>query len=323
MRWIWTALPAVSLLCVGVRAQVVCTVAVTQPLVVTANTVTQSQPVGPLPQSDLTLRTASGTASSQIQLYYYLGGPILPPGVTGWGFDCQISVAASYPFGGGGASQSGRVLLTFSSPQPVDGVICLRPTFAQQFQVFSGDLTIDTDMDGVPDYFASLQHEQEVDFPLTLDANGRSMAIDFSLNGFTTANSGADGAAHWDVVFLPGTYALEKCATGCVPLTFWRNPSTFFSVGIVCDVTSTAQVPIAAGLFLLGLGPQNVPLPFPPFCPVLVANPAIVPPDGIDMGSLGLFPPDVSLPHGLQFYCQAVWLDAQGNVQTSDCIRTM
>jgi hypothetical protein len=182
-------------------------------------------------------------------------------------------------------------------------------------------------MDGIPDYFASTQYPQDVNIPLTLDANGRSMAIDFSFSGSVNQWSpngvGGEAEAYWEILFIPNTYALERYATGCVPLTFARDPYNHYTLIIASSATSQSQVPLAAGLFLLGLAPQNTLLSVPPYCPLLIANFTLVPPGGISASDVGLFPPDLPIPPGLQFYCQAVWLDAQGNLLTSDSIRTM
>jgi hypothetical protein len=330
MRWIWTALPAVLSLCVSVRAQAVSSVVVTQDLVVTSSTTgTWTFPAGPVPQAGLSLTTqGQNSCWSRIDLSPDGGLAPPPPGGTGWWLDGTIHISLSPPGGYAAVSLTGSVILSFSSPQPVNGVLYLRPYFRLLgFNSFSGDATVDVDLDGIPDYSASTQYPQDVNIPLTLDANGRSLAIAFSFNGSVSQWSingvSGEAGAYWDILFIPNTYALEPYATGCVPLTFARDPYSSYSLGIASTATSQSQVPIGPGLFLLGLGPQNTPLPFQPFCPLLVTNLTLVPPDAFAAYGIGFHPPDLPIPPGLQFYCQAVFLDAQGNVLTSDSIRTM
>lgn len=308
-------------------AQATCTATATQPLVVTASlTGTQTQPTGPLPS---TVYLVSSNLWERANLYCSeWPSTMLPAGATRWrvGGELEISVTTQW-FANVAVSLDGQVRLHLQSPTPVAGLLYLWPEFfLDPFQTYTGDITIDVDADGLPDYGARLQSRRPVEIPVTLDASGRDIVVDLDMDAswnFTGPGS-ANGEARgrWDVVFLPNTFGLERRSGSCVPIDHGRGEPDW-RARIVCRLPSQTAPPMVAGFFLLGLAEQNTVIPVPPNCRLLVDNPSFVMPSAMWPTLIRLDIPDVYVPPGLHFYCQGVWLDAQNQVFTSDSIRTM
>ncbi len=312
-------------------AQVVCTATAVQPLVVSAvrngSPVSQTFPAGPLPPSGVVLDTpGQSSIAARVSAAPWPASYLPPGGGAGWVLSGNVNVAFGFPGGYGAASHSGRVQLRFHSPQPVSGLLYLWAGFlhSPQFQHFNGDATVDIDCNGIPNYRASVLDGSNIQIPMTIDNTGRSICVDLAMVGswIYSGNNSIQGyaTAHWTIVFLEDSYGLGRHATGCSPMEFSRDPFASWRVRIS---VGAGVAPIAAGFFLLGLGTQNVMLPNVPNCPLLVSSPALVPPDIIGPTGMGLFPPDVHIPPGISFYCQAMWIDTQGWMLTSDSVRTM
>jgi hypothetical protein len=329
---IWPAL--VSICCSTANAQVVATATVSQTLVAHSSTTGSNQILpGPVPAGGISLQSPGSSSTRARTSFGPLGGPLgypLPPNAVGWGFGVELNGFSSWNFPAT-SSVSGRVVLTFQSPQPVRGVLFLAPSFSEYpaFTSITGDITVDRDGDGIPDYFLRSQ-SSTVEIPLTIDASPVAIAVDSSLaatlvNPSSTGRS-ATAYAQWWVVFVPGTYALETYATGCFPLWVQRHPATSSRLAPTLECMSTGADPVLV-FFLLGLSEQNVPMSLPPHCPLLVGSHSFMQPTGTSRSSGGtqmwLSLPHYEIPSGLQFRCQAVWLDALGSVFTTDAVRTL
>lgn len=332
MRGVRNVLVALAWLVGPLAAQAASTATVTQPLVVTASsTGSQTVPVGLLPAGGVRL-VSPGASTTYVRANLDVV-PFLPTGLpsggTGWHLNGSMDISLGFPVGAGSASVAGQIQLHFTSPQPVSGLLYMWPGFQNSppFQGFTGDATLDVDCNGVPDHAASALREQNVQIPVILDSTGRSICIRYNLSG-SLSHSGTGGAsayahAYWNIVFLPGAYGLERRRSGCAPIYIDRGPYVNnWSAAIVVRTVGPAPAPILLGFFLLGLAEQNTPLQAPPNCPLLVASPAALVPSLQTSSVLALYPPNVAIPSGTHLYCQAIWMDTQINVYTSDSIRT-
>lgn len=313
-------------------AQATMTASVTQPLFVSAysngQTTTSTQPVGPLPTTSTAL-TASQTGTMSSLVVGEWPSSTLPAGATGWQVcgELQMSVTSSWGFYAT-ASLTGGVRLHVQSPVPVNGVLYLVPQYdySSPFQTYSGDLTVDLDGDGVPDHRASAPSSRAVEVPITLDAAGRDVQVDLGMSAsWALVGSGTifgHAIVSWDVLFLPEALCLETSSVGCVPMDFGRVVYTRWKATAGCYLPTPSAPAMVFGGFLFGISEQSVPLPYPPGCPQLVANPVVVAPTRFWPEGIEIDLPDVWIPPGLHFYLQGVWLDSQNQVFTSDSIRT-
>lgn len=316
--------------CAFAGAQATSSAFVTQTLTaVSSSTGSQTFPPGPVPSSGVRVET-----SPQNTIRAALGvlpaspgsGNTFPAGTTGWTVGGGVHIAFGFCCNAT-ASTSGRVLLHFASPQAVSGLLYLQPNFTHYptLQTLQGDVTVDIDVNGVPDYATRTQFQQGVPIPVTLGPAGMTIGVDIAMSGswwYNGTNSvSGEAAATWTIVFLPGTYGFEQFGTGCHPAIIARTSAWGPAFG--CRLPTANPVTIVMGFFLVGLAPQNTPHPHPPNCPLLVASPVVVTPTVLYPRSIWLYPPDIALPPGLQFYGQAIWLNTLGEVITSDSVRTM
>lgn len=327
MTWIGWLIALAST--ANLMAQATCTATVIQPLIVSATGGgTHTRTVGAIPVSGATVVSQSyGVLASA-----YAGAwtsAQLPSGAVGWRIVCEVQMDLTSQFGINVAeSVSGRVRLHFQSQAPVHGFLHCGPEhFFLPLQSYSGDLFLDLNADGVPDFGAIGQDWRPTGLPMTLDAVGWDVILDLNmiaswqLIGAGTAHG--DAAGIWDVVFLPNTYGLEMSQTGCIPVDLGRDPFGSWRMQVAAHVPSQLAPPIVAAIFLIGLAETNNPLPTQPFCSLLVDNPAIVLPSMWGANVLSLTLPDLWVPPGLHFYLQGAWLDAQNQVFTTDSVRTM
>lgn len=317
----------------NLSAQATCTATVTQPLVVSVlGYGTQSRAVGALPLSGVSL-LQSGVGSSALGAYPYVA-PYMRSGGAGWRVAGVLDVDSTIQFWhSGNWSLSGQIRLHMQSPTPVQGILYISPEFRHYgpFPTFAGDVTLDIDASGTPDYSCRQRAPFDaIESVVTLDAVGRDFIIDLNMSASWTfvgpGDMNATAYATWDVVFLPDTYALDTDQVGCVPMGFGRSdypfPHAAWDVGL--GASPPQGVPgIVAGIFLLGTSPQNVPLTTPPYCPLLVADPAVVLPTNWGATGVSLWPPEMQMPPGLTFYLQAAWLNTANQIITSDSVRTL
>lgn len=341
VRWVLSGLILTSAVSERLSAQAISTATVTQPWVVTASfwpypAVTQTRPVGPVPANGTTVTASPVGCSSAISAWPWTS-PYMVPGGTGWRVvgELRMSYTSQPPYMPVNLSTTltGQVRLHFASASPRSGLLYLLPSFPSPgIQTCSGDVTVDLDGDGVPDFAASTRMGQAVETPITLDATGRDVVCDLNMNGTAGLPPGpgsisGSAIAAWDIVFLPDTFGLERRQLGCVPIGFGRSPYAYWvgtwQQSISCYTASQSAPGIVVGFFLLGLAEQNTPWPTSPFCPLLVDNPSLVTPTWTWTNSILMPLPDVLIPPGLHFYCQGIWLDAQNQVITSDSIGTL
>lgn len=323
LRSVWVVL----VLGASASAQVVASATASQPLVASSSVSGSVQfAVGPLPIDGLSLWTPGNSGTNAIVYVDTLSSSQLV-GATGWSL--YINLNASTSWSPNWAAATGQLLVQFQSPQPVDGVLFFEPYWSEWWGLSSitGDATVDIDSDGLPDFSARTPPSTgtSVELPCTIGTTPLSVTLNWNVTGSLLAmGQPLSGSMRfgWKVSFVPGTYALEPYGAGCTNL--WVDRSWWgaspMSPHLVCGPGSGSDMVV--GGFLLGFGQQNTSLSLPPQCPLLVANPTLVPPTLIGPHGMFLDLPHFQLPLGVQFLCQGIWLDAAGLVISSNAVRS-
>lgn len=324
---------AVVLCAQGAPAQVTADVTVVQQLVTLGSGASASTlGPGPIPASGAFVTSGTSNRAS-IGIWPHDGFSTIlrspPPGLVGWRVGGGLDI--HYAFGTpGSASMSGAVRVRFTSAHAVSGALVLIPDVGHygDYTTLVDNYGLDMDCDGQPEYLARAGTSSQFEVPVTIGPAGLDVCVilNLSVHHQGTMNwrwENTRVSRSWDVIFVPSAYGVEKYATGCVRLWTYRSWVGFGQSAYVGPDPSAPS--IAVGFFLVGLAPQNSPLPYAPFCSQFVASPALVLPThqpyhGRHMG-LGPLPPIV-LPPGLQVHLQGIYLDQLGGLQTSHAVRT-
>lgn len=280
--------------------------------------------IGPLSGAGTLLQTGFNLNLSQLRIE-----PVAVPtwsGAIGWRIYSDIRTTTAGP-GPGTASISGRLELTCTLPQQRSGVLILTGQWwTSSLNGANGDVTIDVDRDGSPDYFAGNGLHTEI--PLVVGPQGTSIWIDLGL-GVTTPWIGGTtiGGAYriWEILFVPDGYGVEKFASGCIGgFSWWRQASDLSLQLSILDPNAPGPGPTIFGAWLLlGVAPAAAPLPFPPNCLQMVQMPSLLAPDAYSSPWTKHWAlPEVVLPPGLQAYAQVVWMRNDLSVFATDALRT-
>ncbi|MCR9246841.1 MAG: hypothetical protein NXI31_17550 [bacterium] len=287
---------------------------ITQELSVRASSSTMQQqvvPVGPLPSGGATLWVSTPGAAARMRWEPTTGHPA---GVAGFELHASGWGILSWTSGAGSFSNSGRVVLDFTMPTPTPMLLHIQGT-NQIGGITQTDIDIDDD-GSVEASLTGLTPSGQIDLEIGLlvGPGGRSIGLQHSSSG---AALFANVSAFVDVELTAyaNAYPVEAYGTGCIAQTYTRD-----ATGAV-----TLRCPASAGslaAYALGLNPTQIALPFTPGCfqltDVLYFLP-VVPAGG--EANLPLSLP--ALPPGLAVHMQAVVLDSNNVITTSNGLRVV
>lgn len=313
---------AAACFCIGMaNAQTTTAVSVTQQIQLYNHTnppVTLSP--GPIPSTGVRLTTGGS------QLWIEPMPPIVAFGPCGWTVMADLRTVSSGPQTAT-ASVSGRIQIVLSAPQQISGALILIPySWNSSLSTVTGDVTVDTNCDGVPDLSARTSPHTEM--PLSVGPLGTAICVDL---GLSTSTNPLPGIVHggatrqWRLVFVPHIYSVGIHAPGCGGGFGMTRSMNDLSLQIsVYDANAPGPAPtITWALLMIGLAPTTITLPVSPFCVQHVQSPVLMVANGnagpwIWSWSL----PAVQLPPGLQVYAQAA-LSIGTSVYTTDTLRTL
>jgi hypothetical protein len=316
-----TAFAALAfLLCSGAAtAQTTAAVSIVQPIqLLVSGSAPATLNVGPVPPAGVSLYSGNPSVVQIEPVATNFG-----LGAVAWKVLADVRMTTTGPVATG--SLSGRVQIVLTTPSACSGVLILMPSFwNSSLSTFTGDLTVDTNCDGVPDWFAATSPHTEV--PLVVGPAGTPVWVDFGLGISTnwvggTTHGGASRT--WQVVFVPNVYGVSRYATGCIGgLNYGRAVGSLMPQIDVWDPYQPSPAPtIRAGFLVFGTAPAAIQLPMAPFCMQHVQAMTILaaPPNG---WSLSWTLPLAVLPPGLTCFAQVVWLHNNGAVYATDALRT-